>query len=237
MNIEADSKGNGTLYVVSTPIGNLDDLSPRAKEVLANVEIVACEDTRVTGGLLARMEIERPKLTSYRDENEADQSVQLVDALSQGNSIALVADAGTPTISDPGFRLVRACQAANIPVRSVPGPCAVTAALSISGLPTNRFYFCGFLPPKSAARKRFLEEHSEFPSTLVLYESVHRIEKFLNEIVEILGEKRTLSVSRELTKKFESTTTGQAVIVREKVLAQARKGEYVVLIAPASFEL
>lgn len=227
----------GSLYVVSTPIGNLGDLSPRAKEVLEAVSIIACEDTRVTGSLLALAGIEKPRLVSYRDENESTKSTELVEEMESGNDVALVSDAGTPTISDPGFRLVRACQVAGITAHAVPGPCAFAAALAVSGLPSDRFFFCGFLPPKSAARRRFLEEHRDFPSTIILYESVHRIEKFLNEILSVLGEDRVISVSRELTKKFETTQTGPAGEVCPRVLSQARKGEFVILIAPAKFSL
>jgi len=232
-----NSVESGTLYVVSTPIGNLGDISARAREILGAVDTIACEDTRVTGSLLASFDIPRPKLVSYRDENETGRSLELVQSLRDGESVALVSDAGTPAVSDPGFRLVRACRKAEIKVCAVPGPSAFAAALSISGLPSDRFFFCGFLPPKSAARRRFLEEHRDFPSTLILYESVHRIEKFLNEIMDVLGGERVVSVARELTKKFENSTTGRIEEVRSAVLGQARKGEYVVLIAPEDFEL
>ncbi|MGE9290992.1 MAG: 16S rRNA (cytidine(1402)-2'-O)-methyltransferase [Puniceicoccales bacterium] len=235
--VEPDTSRSGTLYVVSTPIGNLGDLSPRASEVLGSVSIIACEDTRVTGSLLAHAGIEKPRLVSYRDENEIVRAEELVASIRAGEDVAVVSDAGTPTVSDPGFRLVRACRRENLPVNIVPGPCAIVAAVAASGLPSDRFYFCGFLPPKSAARRRFLEEHRDFPATLVVYESVHRIEKFLNEIVETLGSERVISVSRELTKKFETTATGPATRVRETVLNQARKGEFVLLIAPESFSL
>jgi len=227
----------GTLYVVATPIGNLGDLSPRARDILGHVSIIACEDTRVTGSLLSALDIPKPQLVSYRDENEVSRAEELTQKLLAGDSLGLVADAGTPTVSDPGFRLVRACHRLGIRVCAVPGPSAIAAALSISGLPSDRFFFCGFLPPKSAARKRFLEEHRSFPSTLIVYESVHRIEKFLSEIVTVLGGDRILSVGRELTKKFENSVTGPAEAVRAKVLAQARKGEFVVLIAPEDFDL
>ncbi len=232
-----ESSSRGTLHIVSTPIGNLGDLSPRAKEVLGSVPVIACEDTRVTGALFAHAEIPKPRLISYRDENEAARAAELVEFLQSGSDVALVCDAGTPTLSDPGFRLIRACQKSHLPVRVVPGPCALIAAITASGLPSDRFFFCGFLPPKSAARKRFLEEHQDFPSTIILYESVHRIEKLLAEIIEVLGEERILSVSRELTKRFETTATGPAASVRQKVLAQARKGEFVILIASRSFVL
>jgi len=227
----------GILFVVATPIGNLGDASPRAREILGSVAIIACEDTRVTGKLLARWEIPRPTLLSYREENESERTPGLLAELEAGRDVALASDAGTPTISDPGFRLVRACRAAGISVRAVPGPSACVAALSVSGLPSDRFFFAGFLPPKSAARRRFLEEHRGFPSTIILYESVHRIEKLLSEVVEVLGEERVIAVSRELTKKFETSSVGPAGEVREEVLSRARKGEYVVVIAPEGFSL
>lgn len=227
----------GTLYVVATPIGNLGDASPRCREILGAVSRIACEDTRVTGSLLARLDIPKSPLLSYREENETSRTDILLEDLANGNDIALVADAGTPTVSDPGFRLVRACRKAGIPVIPIPGPSAAITALSASGLPTDRFYFIGFPPPKSAARRRFLQDHRSFPSTLVLYESVHRIGKFLNEIVEELGTDRVICVARELTKKFETSFTGSAAAVRKQVEARARKGEFVVLIAPESYEL
>ncbi len=233
----SSSNSAGCLYVVSTPIGNLGDLSSRAREVLGTVDIIACEDTRVTGSLLALAGIEKPRLISYRDENEIVRATELLGEIKNGSRVAAVADAGTPTISDPGFRIVRACRQEGLPVHVVPGPCAFVAAIAVSGLPSDRFYFCGFLPPKSAARRRFLEDHRDFPSTVILYESVHRIEKFLKEILEVLGDDRIISVSRELTKKFETTLTGPAGKICDKVLSQARKGEFVILIAPATFTL
>ena len=232
-----ETEQTGTLYVVATPIGNLGDASSRTKEMLGSVHRIACEDTRVTGSLLAHLDIPKPSLVSYREENEASRAEELLEDLRKGYDIALVADAGTPAVSDPGFRLVRACRKAQLPVVPIPGPNAAVVALSASGLPSDRFYFIGFLPPKSAGRKRFLKDHHSFPSTLIVYESVHRIEKFLNEIVEELGPDRIISVARELTKKFETSFTGSASTVRTQVQNRARKGEFVVLIAPESFEL
>lgn len=231
------SQQPGTLYVVATPIGNLRDTSPRCREILAEVSLIACEDTRVTGSLLAHLGIPKPRLVSYRDENELARTGELLEEIMGGSHVAIVSDAGTPTVSDPGFRIVRACRKANLDVIPIPGPSAALAALSASGLPSDRFLFVGFLPPKAAARKRFLQEHASFPSTLIVYESVHRIGKFLTEIVEELGPDRTISVARELTKKFESSLTGTAAAVKERIESGARKGEFVVLIAPREFAL
>ncbi|MEM0965881.1 MAG: 16S rRNA (cytidine(1402)-2'-O)-methyltransferase [Verrucomicrobiota bacterium] len=227
----------GVLYVVATPIGNLDDLSQRARDILSSVGSIACEDTRVTGNLLAKLGIPKPRLVSYRDENEKTVSEKLLSSIEEGTSLALVSDAGTPTISDPGFRLVRACRVVGIPVRSIPGPSAAVAALAVSGLPSDRFFFVGFLPPKSAARRQFFTSYADFSHTLIFYESVHRIEKFLSELIEVLGEDRTISVARELTKKYESSFSGKATVVKDQVLSQSRKGEYVVIVATKGFDL
>ncbi|MCC6414770.1 MAG: 16S rRNA (cytidine(1402)-2'-O)-methyltransferase, partial [Opitutaceae bacterium] len=177
----------GHLYVVATPIGNLADFSPRAREILSQVALVACEDTRTTGALFARLALPRKTLVSYHEHNETEAAERLAAEIAAGKSVALVSDAGTPAISDPGFRLVRACRRLNLPVVPVPGPCALTAGLSASGLPTNGFLFVGFLPPKSSARAAFLEKYREFDYTLVLYESCHRIDKFMAEILAVLG--------------------------------------------------
>ncbi len=227
----------GTLHVVATPIGNLGDIGQRSRDVLSAADLIACEDTRVTGMLLKHLEINHRPLLSYRDENETSRATALLEQLHEGKSIALVSDAGTPAISDPGFRIVRACRREGIQVVPIPGACAAIAALSASGIPSDRFFFVGFLPPKSSARRRFLQEHLTFPSTIVLYESVHRIGKLMDEIVDILGTTRVVGVAREITKRFESSFTGQAGEVRDFVESSARKGEYVVLIAPEGFDL
>jgi len=151
-----ESPKSGTLFVVATPIGNLGDASTRCREVLSSVPLIACEDTRVTGALLSHLGIPRPSLVSYREENEVTRTPELISHLESGSDLALVADAGTPAVSDPGFRLVRASRKEGLPVVPVPGPSAVIAALSASGLPSDRFFFAGFLSPKSAARRRFL---------------------------------------------------------------------------------
>lgn len=226
----------GHLYVVATPIGNLADLTGRARAILGGVDLVACEDTRTTGALLTRLEL-RKELVSYHEHNELEAAERLADQLVAGKSIALVSDAGTPAISDPGFRLVRACRRRNLPVVPVPGPSALTAVLSASGLPTNGFLYVGFLPPKSAARIAFFEKYRAFDYTLALYESCHRIDKAVDEIVATLGEQRVICVAKEVTKLHEAFFVGPAARVRERLAKSSLKGEFVLLIAPADFIL
>jgi 16S rRNA (cytidine1402-2'-O)-methyltransferase len=226
----------GHLYVVATPIGNLADLSERARAILAGVDLVACEDTRTSGAMLTRLGIRR-ELTSYHEHNELEAAEWLAGLLAGGRSVALVTDAGTPGLSDPGFRLVRACRKRGLSVVPVPGPSALTAVLSASGLPTNGFLFPGFLPPKSAARVAFLGKYRDFPYTVALYESCHRIDKFVNEIVETLGPARVLCVAKEVTKIHEPFLVGPAAEVRALLEKTSLKGEFVVLIAPANFVL
>lgn len=226
----------GHLYVVATPIGNLADLSERAKAILTNVDSIACEDTRTSGGLLTRLGIRRP-LFSYHDHNEAKAALAIVEKLQAGESVALVSDAGTPGISDPGFRVARECQRLGLPIVPVPGACAVTSLLSVSGLPTDAYFFAGFLAPKSAARLRFFEEYKSFPHTIALYESCHRIEKMLDELEATLGPERVICVGRELTKKFETILSGPVSTIRDKMKSASKKGEFVVLLAPQNYEL
>ena len=240
---DGDSPGNpslipqpGHLYVVATPIGNLADLSARARAILESVEIIACEDPRITGGLMARLG-RRGELVAYHDHNEIGEAERLADKIAAGRSVALVSDAGTPCLSDPGFRLVRACRRRGLPVVPVPGPSAVAAVLSASGLPTNGFLFVGFLPPKTSARCAFFEKYREFEFTLVLYESCHRIAPAVDEIVRIMGETRTLCVAKEVTKLHEAFLVGAAGAVRERLAKTSLRGEFVLLIAPADFEL
>lgn len=228
----------GSLTLVAAPIGNLSDMTPRAIEVLQKATVIACEDTRVTGKLLSKLEIKyEASLISYREENESYMAGELADRMAAGEDIALIADAGTPAISDPGFRLVRECRKRGLPVTTAPGVSAVITALSLSGLPSDGFFYNGFLPPKSAARKRFFEAHREFDYTIVLYESCHRIGKFLNDLVEILGPDRCICVCRELTKLHETIHTGTASEVQARVAKGSQKGEFVVLIAKAGFVL
>ena len=226
----------GHVYVVATPIGNLADLTERARAILGRVDLVACEDTRTTGALLSRLGI-RAELRAYHEHNELEAGERLAEEAANGRSIALVSDAGTPALSDPGFRLVRACRRRGLPVVPVPGASALPAVLSAAGLPTNGFLFVGFLPPKTSARQAFLQKYREFEYTLALYESCHRIDKFVGEIVELLGPARTICVAKEVTKLHETFLVGTAAEVAERLQRTKLKGEFVVLIAPADFVL
>jgi 16S rRNA (cytidine1402-2'-O)-methyltransferase len=226
----------GHLYVVATPIGNLADLTDRARLILSTVDLVACEDTRTTGSLLTRIGLHRP-LLPYHDHNESAVADQLVERLREGKSIAVVSDAGTPAISDPGFRVVRACRRAGLPVVPVPGACALAAVLSSSGLPSDGFLFAGFLPPKTSARTAFLTKYRDFDYTLALYESCHRIDKFAAEIRAALGPDRIICIAKEVTKLHETWLVGTASEVESRLAKTSLKGEFVVLIAPADFKL
>ena len=226
----------GHLYVVATPIGNLADLTERARILLGAVDLIACEDTRTTGALLTRLGLHR-ELIAYHEHNEIDAAERLVARLAEGRSIAVVTDAGTPGMSDPGFRVVRACRSRGMPVVPVPGANALTAVLSASGLPTNAYLFMGFLPPRSAARIAFLEQHREVPYTLAFYESCHRIDKFVDEIVATLGGERAVCVAKEVTKLHETFLVGSAADVRARLATTSLKGEFVVIVAPADFVL
>ncbi len=233
--LKADRTG-GILWVAATPIGNLGDLTERVKAALAAADVVACEDTRHTGHLLQRLGIRVP-LISYHEHNEKERAAELADRVAAGQNVVLVSDAGTPAISDPGFRLVRECRRRGLTVSPLPGPCALAAVLSASGLPTDQFFFTGFLKPKSAARLRFLEAHRESPFTVALYESTHRIEKLAAEMLSTLGPDRVAVFAREVTKQFESFHVGPLGAVVPQLLAHSTKGEFTVLIAPADFHL
>jgi 16S rRNA (cytidine1402-2'-O)-methyltransferase len=226
----------GHLYVVATPIGNLSDLTARGRAILGSVDTVACEDTRTTGALLTGLGIRR-ELVAYHEHNEAEAAERLAEALAAGRSIALATDAGTPGLSDPGFRLVRACRRRGIPVVPVPGPAAFAAVLSASGLPTNGFLFAGFLAPKSSARLAFLGKYREFEYTIALYESCHRIDKAVDDIVAALGPDRVICVAKELTKLHETFWVGAASQVRAKLATASLKGEFTLLIAPSDYKL
>jgi 16S rRNA (cytidine1402-2'-O)-methyltransferase len=226
----------GHLYVVATPIGNLADLTERARALLAAVDLVACEDTRTTGAMLARLGLHRP-LVAYHEHNETEAAERLAGLLAHGQSIAVVTDAGTPGLSDPGFRLVRACRKRGLPVVPVPGASALTAVLSGSGLPTNGFLYAGFLPARSAARRAFLARYRDFEYTLALYESCHRIAKLVDEIVEDLGPARVICIAKEVTKIHETFLVGPAGEVRLRLAQTSLKGEFTVLIAPGDFTL
>ena len=226
----------GHLYVVATPIGNLADLTERARAILGAVDVVACEDTRTTGAMLTRFGLRRD-LVSYHEHNETEAAERLVELLAGGKSIAVVSDAGTPGLSDPGFRLVRACRRRGLTVVPVPGPSALTAVLSASGLPTNGFLFVGFLPPKSAARIAFFEKYRDFDYTLALYESCHRIDKAVPEITATLGAGRIICIAKEVTKLHETFLVGPAADIEARLAKTSLKGEFVVLIAPKDFVL
>ncbi len=234
----ADSGSPGQLILIATPIGNLGDLTPRALQALSDANCIACEDTRVTGALLSKLGLpHKPQLLSYRDENEQFLAPSLADRIAAGERIALVADAGMPAISDPGFRLVRECRRRGLEVTAAPGATAVATALALSGLPTDGFFFAGFLPPKTAARQRFFTKYSDFEYTIVLYESCHRIVKCLDDLIEALGPNRCISLSRELTKLHETVLSGPAGEVRATMLRRSQKGEFVLCIAKSGFEL
>ena len=221
----------GTLYLVATPIGNLEDMTLRAIRILRECDLVAAEDTRRTGLLLRHFEISRP-LVSCHQFNEARRSEEILERLRRGERVALVSDAGTPGISDPGERLVRAAVEAGLRVEPVPGPSAVIAALAASGLPTSEFHFIGFLPHKSGQRRRRLESLRQVPGTIVLYESPYRVDKLLAELEEIFAD-RTVVLARELTKKFEEFLRGRPADLRAIAKTRPLKGEFVFLIGPA----
>jgi len=228
----------GRLLVVATPLGNLGDIGERARQALAEADIVACEDTRVTGNLLRLLGIAPRRLVAYHDHNEAESGEALAGEVAAGKVVALVTDAGTPGLSDPGFRVARACARRGLRVSPVPGPCAPVALLSVSGLPTNAFRFVGFLPPKSAARRRFLETQAlAAEETVVLLESCHRIDALLGEMLEILGPSRVACVGRELTKLHESVRTAPLGELVPALRAGSLKGEFTVALAPAGFSL
>lgn len=220
----------GTLYVVATPIGNLEDITLRALRVLKECDVVAAEDTRHSGQLLKHFGIAKP-LLSYFQFNEARRSEEILERLGRGEKVALVTDAGSPGISDPGERVVSAALAAGFRVEAVPGPCALVAGLTASGLPSDEFHFVGFLPNKSSQRRRRLESLRSVPGTLVFYESPYRIMKFLEELVDLYPERRVV-LARELTKKFEEIKGGKPRELLEEMQKRAIKGEFVVLLGP-----
>jgi 16S rRNA (cytidine1402-2'-O)-methyltransferase len=225
---------SGTLFVVATPIGNLGDFSARGREVLASVAAICAEDTRRSGQLLAHYGISTP-LLALHEHNEDAIAQRIVTRLLAGDSLALVSDAGTPLVSDPGFRLVRAAREAGIQVSPVPGASALVAALSVAGLPSDRFIFEGFLPAKSKARREHLQSLAAEPRTLIFYESSHRIEEALDDAVAAFGADRPAVMARELTKLFETVLDGTLAQLSERVRADSdqRKGEFVLLVQGA----
>ena len=219
----------GTLYLVATPIGNLEDITLRALRVLKECDLVAAEDTRHSGQLLKHFGISKP-LLSYFQFNEVRRGEEILERLRRGEKIALVTDAGTPGISDPGVRVVNAVLAAGLRVESVPGACALVAGLTCSGMPGDEFHFVGFLPHKSSQRRRRLEGLGSVPGTLILYESPYRIIKLLEELVDLYPERRVV-LARELTKKFEEVRSGSPRQLLEEMKKRSIKGEFVVLLA------
>lgn len=218
----------GTLYVVATPIGNLADITLRAIETLKTVNLIACEDTRHTKILLDRYDIHTPT-TSYFEYNKVQKSDYLLKLLKEGKSIALVSDAGTPGISDPGYTIIKLCIDNNIPVVPIPGPSGLITALTISGKPTDHFTFVGFLSPKPIKRKNQLKKLRDEGRTIVLYESPHRVERLLSDILEIYGDTQ-LVVVREVTKKFEETRREKVSLTIEHFKFHKPKGEFIVII-------
>ena len=221
----------GTLYVVATPIGNLEDMTPRAIRILSEVDLIAAEDTRHSGKLLKHFGIEA-KTEALHEHNERSQVPRLIEILQAGKSIAFITDAGTPLVSDPGFHLVRSARQAGLTVIPVPGACAAIAALSAAGLPSDRFVFEGFPPAKSAARRAVFEKLREEARTLIFYESPHRILESLKEMAEIFGPEREAVLARELTKQFETVRNGTLTELSEWVKRDPHQqlGEFVILI-------
>lgn len=221
------------LYVVATPIGNLEDVSARALRVLSEVDIIACEDTRHSARLLSAYAIRTPTI-SYFEHNEERRTPELIERLRRGESIALVSDAGTPAISDPGYRLVRAALAAGIRVAAVPGPSAAVAAISISGLPTDRFTFEGFLPQRASARRNAIEALKREPRTLVFFEAARRLVATLVDMEAVFGANREAAVVREITKTFEESVRGSLAELHARFTAVQPRGEIVLVVAGAS---
>jgi len=224
-----DEKLEPGLYIVATPIGNLSDLSPRAAHILATADLVAVEDSRVTAKLLSHIGVKRP-MRPYHDHSSEQVRSDLVAEMAR-KSVALVSDAGTPLISDPGFKLVRDARAAGVEVHTVPGPCAAVAALTLAGLPTDRFLFLGFLPAKSSAKASAIAEVAAVRATLILYESGPRLAATLEALHQGLGD-REAAVVREISKRFEETVTGTLSELSARYCEAAPKGEIVIVVAP-----
>ena len=231
---EHQSAEPGKLYVVATPLGNLADLTLRALRILETCDCIACETPGVTKRLLSVFDVKGKGLFTYRDAGEAQSAQHLLERLQQGQSVALVSDAGTPTISDPGYRLVKLCRDQSIDVVPIPGPSATIAALSASGFPCHQFLFLGFLPIKAGAREKILKAYQTFEGTLIIYESPYRIRKLLNMLKEVYGTSHRVCIARELTKINESFYQGQLSSLDPSQYPE--RGEYVVLVAPGVSE-
>lgn len=223
----------GRLYLVPTPIGNLDDMTERAARVLEHADLVACEDTRVSGRLLAHLGFKK-KLISYHEFNESSRATQLIAKIKEGASVVVISDAGSPGISDPAYRVVRAAIEAGIPVSALPGPCAIIPALTASGLPTDRFFFEGFLSHKNSTRANRLTELKDFPHTMVFYDSPFRFQKSLAVMINIFGD-RPACVAREISKMYEEFIRGSISQIIKKIEGRTIKGEIVIVVAGTAF--
>ena len=224
----------GTLYLVATPIGNLNDITLRAIKVLGDVNLIACEDTRHTRKLLTHYDI-NTRTVSYHEHNERERAVELLERLQNGENVAVVSDAGTPGISDPGFRLVHLAIENDIRVVPVPGPAAFVSALVVSGIPTDEFFFAGFLPSRTSARRARLKELQSIPATLIFYEAPHRLAASLRDASEVLGQRNAV-VARELTKMHEEIVRGSLAELAARYESEKIRGEIVLVIEPASAE-
>ncbi|MCL4383859.1 16S rRNA (cytidine(1402)-2'-O)-methyltransferase [Patescibacteria group bacterium] len=218
------------LYIIATPIGNLADITFRAVEVLEKVKILLCEDTRVTGKMLMKLQIKnKPQLVSFYDEVEDQKTPQVLRWLEDGQEVGLVTDAGTPLVSDPGWRLVKRCYDENLPITALPGASAVMNALVLSGLPTDRFVFLGFLPKKNSKQEEWLIRFKDLDVTQIVYESPFRLADLIRSIESLYGQNVTIAICREMTKKFEEVIRGKPVDIKEKLKETIDKGEVVVL--------
>ncbi len=223
-----EKQKKGVLYLVPTPIGNLRDITQRALEVLRSSELIACEDTRLSGRLLSHFEIKKP-LISYHDFNEEKQVPKLLEVILSGGDVSVITDAGSPGLSDPAYRIIRAAIDKNITISPLPGPNALIPALTGSGLPLDRFFFEGFLPNKSASRKNRLDKLKEMKHTLIFYESPHRIVKTVTDALEVLGD-RPACVAREISKVYEEYIRGTLSEILEKISSRKMRGEIVLII-------
>ena len=228
------SEATGRLYLVATPIGNLEDITARAIRVLEQADLVACEDTRVSGRLFQLIGLKK-RLISYHDFNESSRAAQLIARIKEGETIAVVSDAGSPGISDPAYRIVRAAIEAGIEITALPGPCAIIPALTASGLPTDRFFFEGFLSHKSSTRMNRLTELKDFPHTMVFYDSPFRFQKSLVAMLTVFGDRRAC-LSREITKKFEEYIRGSISEILKKIEGRTIKGEIVLVVAGTALD-
>lgn len=220
------------LYIISTPIGNLQDISARATEILREADVIACEDTRVSRKLFSLLGLPQDKqFIKYEDHSEEKNSQHLIDLILENHAVALISDAGSPLISDPGYKLVRKCREQDVYVTAIPGACAVITALQLSGLPTNRFMFAGFIPNKDKARANLFNELKNIDTTLIFYETAPRLLKTLQQAAEIFAN-REVAVARELTKMFEETVSGDFAAVTEHFEQNEPRGEFVLMIAP-----